>query len=149
MRVAKAKAPHPLAWLFELLESKSEYRQKKMFGMEAAYLGDRICAVIGDGEEPWSGILVPTEREFHSAIQGQWPALTIHPIIKKWLYISQNHPDFEQVATEIIEQINRGDSRLGTIAKPKSKTKKVAKKTKVSKKTERATSRGKPSGSRD
>lgn len=116
---AIAKSAHPLAWIFEPLEERPTYLRRKMFGCEAAYLNGRLMLVLASGGEPWNGILVATSREFHPALRLQWKQLKPHPVLGKWLYLSQNNPAFDQVATSIVENILRGDARIGVEPKPR------------------------------
>jgi hypothetical protein len=90
-----------------------------MFGCEAIYLDDRLVLVLADGDEPWNGVIVPTERELQPEIRALWPTLEPHPILGKWLYVSRSNEDFESVAQAVVERLRRGDSRLGTIPKPR------------------------------
>lgn len=116
---AIAKPAHPLAWLFEPLEDRPTYMRRKMFGCEAAYLNGRLMLVLASGAEPWNGVLVATSREFHAALQAQWKPLKAHPVLGKWLYLSQNNPAFDSIATAIVEHIRQGDARIGVEPRPK------------------------------
>lgn len=115
----KSKKAHSLDWLVERLESKPTYLRRKMFGCEAVYLEGRLVLVIAEGEEPWNGILLPTDREHHSAIMKKHRSLQPHRILGKWLYLSQADPYFEEEAPSIIERIEKGDPLLGIEPKPK------------------------------
>ena len=114
-----AKPAHPLEWLFEPLEAHSGYMRRKMFGCEAAYLSGRLTLILAATQEPWNGVLVATNREFHAALQAQWAQLKPHPVLGKWLYLSQTDPDFERLATALVEHVRRGDPRIGVEPKPK------------------------------
>ena len=117
----QAKAAHPLEWLFEPLESQSTYIRRKMFGCEAAYLNGRLMLILAAGEEPWNGVLIATSREFHAELQSQWIPLQSHPVLGKWLYVSQNDPEFESTATAVVASVLRGDIRIGVEPKPRKK----------------------------
>ena len=117
----RAAPAHPLGWLFEPLEKHSSYMRRKMFGCEAAYLNGRLMLVLAAGEEPWNGILIATEREFHQALQVQWEQLKPHPVLGKWLYLAQTDPAFDQVAAAIVEHVRKGDTRIGVEPKPKNR----------------------------
>jgi len=123
----KAKKQHPLEWLLEPLEDHPGYLRRKMFGSEAAYLNGKLTLAITDGDEPWNGLLIVTSREHHPSLMASWKQLKSHPVLGKWLYISQNNPAFEKVATAVVECVRRGDERIGVEPKPK-KRKRVAKK---------------------
>jgi len=115
----RAKLVHPLEWLFEPLEDHPAYMRRKMFGCEAAYLDGLLMLVLASGEEPWNGMLIATERQFHEALQSEWQQLKPHPVLGKWLYISQTDPGFEKVGTAIVEHVRRGGARIGVEPKPK------------------------------
>ena len=119
----QAKAAHPLEWLFEPLESQSTYIRRKMFGCEAAYLNGRLMLILAAGEEPWNGVLIATSREFHAELQSQWACLLSHPVLGKWLYLSQNDPEFESTAVAVVASVVRGDGRIGVEPKPRKRKK--------------------------
>ncbi len=114
-----ARPPHPLDWIFEPLEELPGYSRRKIFGCEAAYLKGRMCLVIAAGEEPWNGLMVATCREFHASLQAEWPRLASHPVLGKWLYLSQDDPAFESVALKIVRCVRQGDARIGVDPRPK------------------------------
>ena len=122
----RAKKTHPLEWLLEPLENQPTYLRRKMFGCESAYLNGRLMLVLADGEEPWNGVLIATGREHHDSLQRTWKQLKSHPVLGKWLYVSQTDPAFEKVATAIVESVRRGDARIGVEPKPR-KRKRIAK----------------------
>lgn len=86
-----------------------------MFGAQACYLNDLLVLVLSDSEEPWRGVLVPCEREQHSAIQREFPALAPHPVLPKWLYLPEASTHFERDAEAIVIRIRRLDARFGII----------------------------------
>lgn len=116
---SQAKMKHPLGWLLEPLEDHSTYMRRKMFGCEAAYLNGRLMLVLASTEEPWNGMLVATGHEFHGALQAEWPQLKPHPVLGKWLYLSQNYPDFDRVAQAVVKCVRLGDTRIGVEPKPR------------------------------
>ena len=116
---SKPKRVVPLEWLFEPLEGHSTYLRRPMFGCEAAYLSGRLVLVLASKDEPWNGMLIATEREFHAALQMEWKQLKPHPVLPKWLYLSQADPDFDRIATAIVQCVRRGDARIGVEPKPK------------------------------
>lgn len=115
----KIKKIHPLQWVFESLEDHPSFHQKKMFGCEAAYYRGRLTLVLASGEEPWNGLLVCTSREHHAELLGKFPALRSHPVLGKWLYLSQSDAEFEATALSIVERVRAGDPRIGVESKPK------------------------------
>lgn len=120
---ARAVAEHPLAWVLEPLEEHPAYLRRKMFGCEAAYLKGRLTLVLAAGEEPWNGLLVATGREFHEALRAEWAQLKPHPVLGKWLYLSQSDARFETVAAAIVKCIRAGDPRIGVDPRPRKRKK--------------------------
>lgn len=120
----KIKKANSLQWIFEPLEDRTDFLQKKMFGCEACYLGHRLALVLADSDEPWNGLLIPTEREFHLSIQTEFRELFPHPVLRKWLYLSQSSPCFEEISSSIVRYIKSGDLRFGVDPKPKKSKKK-------------------------
>lgn len=107
------RAPHPLQWVFEPLESEETFLQKKMFGCEAAYLRGRLVLVLADGKEPWNGLLICTSRDHHAELIREFSALAPHLVLGKWLYLSQRHREFEEVAQNVVQCVLKDDSRIG------------------------------------
>lgn len=118
MRRRKRK-PNPLEWIFEPLAEEPAFFRRPMFGCEAAYLGERIVLVLAAKEEPWNGILVPTERAHHASIARDIGALAPHGVLGKWLYVSQSEDAFEATAAAVVERIRRRDPRFGVVPRPK------------------------------
>ena len=123
MRTRKFNA---LRWLLEPLEDKPDYIEKPMFGCIAAYVHGMLVAVIADREEPWNGLLVPTSREHHESLINDFPALSPHPVLGKWLFLASGNEDFEESASSLIEAMSHGDPRLGVEPREKKKRKKSA-----------------------
>ena len=113
------KKIHSLHWVFDPFENRPDFLQKRMFGCLAAYLGHKMVLVLADSEEPWNGILIPTERDFHACIQSEFQELKPHPVLGKWLYLSQADPEFEEIQTKIVRYILSEDPRFGIDPKPK------------------------------
>lgn len=113
------RAPNPLTWFFEPLERDPSYRLKLMFGCDAAYFGGLLCLVAADRDEPWNGMLVCTSQERQSALIAELPALRPHPVLGKWLYVSQHHPAFETIAEQLVALVLARDGRIGVAPKPR------------------------------
>ena len=111
--IRKKKKPNSLLWLFEPLEDDPRYLRKRFFSFEAAYLDGRLCLAVVDRGEPWNGMMACTSREHHASLQSAFPHLKPHPVLGKWLYISQLHPEFESVAAEMVAAAQKRDPRLG------------------------------------
>ncbi|MDR5856479.1 hypothetical protein P9239_22620 [Caballeronia sp. LZ062] len=108
-----------LVWIFEAFERDATYIRKRMFGCDAAYIDGMLCLVAADREKPWNGLLVCTSQERHAALVDAFPALTPHPVLGKWLYVTQEHPDFETVAEQLTTLVLARDPRIGVAPKPR------------------------------
>lgn len=72
-----------------------------------------MVLVLCSGEEPWNGLLIPTDHQFHDDIQKDFQYIVQHPVLKKWLYLPEASEDFESLAMDIVEKIRIGDQRFG------------------------------------
>ena len=97
-----------------------------MFGCLAIYLRGRLMLVLASGQEPWDGLLIPTDHQFHDAILKDFSDLVQHSVLKKWLYLPEATEDFETVASDIVEAVRMNDQRFGV--KPKESVKRKSKK---------------------
>ncbi|WP_433695667.1 hypothetical protein [Paraburkholderia phenoliruptrix] len=114
-----------LLWVFDPLNDDAGFMRKRMFGFEAAYMDGLLCLSVGNGEEPWNGLLVCTSRERHADLVREFPELAPHPVLGKWLYLSQRNEDFEAIAGTLVKLVSRRDSRIGV--EPGAKKKKSKK----------------------
>lgn len=115
---------HPYQWIVEPLVDKPGYIQKSMFGSQGCYYEGRLVLVLAaKKEEPWNGILVPTEREHHESIVKEFPMLVPHSVLPKWLYLSEERDEFAKISVKIVENILNGDPRIGVLPAPKKKKK--------------------------
>jgi hypothetical protein len=64
-------------------------------------------------------LLVCTSQERHAALVDDIPALKPHPVLGKWLYVAQEHPDFETVAEQLTALVLARDTRIGVEPKPR------------------------------
>ena len=103
--IRKKKKANPLLWLYEPLESYERYLCKKFFSFDGAYLDGQLCLAVVNLREPWNGMMACTSREHHASLRAEFPALESHRVLGKWLYISQLHPEFEGVATGLVELV--------------------------------------------
>ncbi len=106
--IRKKRKANPLLWLYEPLESYERYLCKKFFSFDGAYLDGKLCLAVVSLREPWNGIMACTFREHHASLRAEFPALAPHKVLGKWLYISQLHPEFESVATGLVELARDG-----------------------------------------
>lgn len=113
---ARAKPIHPYEWLWETLLTDPGFSLRSMFGAKAVYLDGKIalCFCAND-QEPWSGVLVCTDRERHAALRAEFPLLTPHSILPKWLYLPASNPVFEKVAEKLVQLARHRDPRLGVL----------------------------------
>ncbi len=117
----KGRRAHPLQWVVEPLAEEPSYIEKAMFGCRGCYLYGRLVLVLAAREEPWNGLLIPTEKKHHASLLRDHKSLVTHPILKKWLYLPESNEDFEEAARELVEAILANDLRIGveTKAKPR------------------------------
>lgn len=119
---------HPYEYLIEPLQERPGYFQRNMFGCLGCYYRGKLVAVLAEGEDPWNAFLVPAERDRHAALVADFPMLTNHPVLPKWLMLHAGDDHFETVAGRIVERILAEDERFGVIPPPKKKRKPAAKK---------------------
>jgi len=105
----------PYEGLLEPVAARRALRRRRMFGCWAYYADDRLVWVSAATREPWHGVLVPTEREHQTGLRQTLPALRVHPVLRKWLYLSARHPEFEAVADRLAGLIVAGDERIGVL----------------------------------
>lgn len=113
MTSKKVKKPYRLHWAVESIMEEPSYIEKRMFGCLAIYLHGRMVLLMAEGEEPWNGLLMPTEHEFHGPIMNEFKDIVQHPVLKKWLYLPENTEDFESAASDIVHAIEMDDPRFG------------------------------------
>jgi hypothetical protein len=111
---------HRHAWLWEPLESDATFVLRSMFGAKACYLDGRIMLCFCAGDEPWCGLLVCTDRSQHAALLKEYPHLTPHPILPKWLYLPESHDQFEETGMRLVRQARRRDPRIGVTPQARS-----------------------------
>jgi hypothetical protein len=123
--IGKTIRVHPYQWLWELLETDPTFLVRPMFSGRAVYLDGRLMLYFTAKQEPWRGVLVCTERVHHAALLAEFPELSPHPILPKWLYLPESADRFESVAERLVTLAWRRDLRLGV--SPQSKKRKRAK----------------------
>jgi hypothetical protein len=111
-----------LVWIFDAFERDSTYVTKRMFGCDAAYIDGLLCLVAAARGEPWNGLLVCTSQDRHAALIAGMPALQPHPVLGKWLYVSQDNPAFETVAEQMTALVLARDPRVGVEPKPRKRS---------------------------
>lgn len=115
VRDSRVRRPNRHAWLLEPLEEQPSFLARPMFGCLAAYFNGLLVLVLADGDEPWRGVLVATERDAHADLRREFPALGPHPILPKWLYLPETAPSFERDAQALVRCVRLLDPRLGVL----------------------------------
>ncbi len=123
--LGRIRIVHPYSWLWEPLESEPSFLLRSMFGAKAVYLDGRMVLCFSSGAEPWNGMLVCTERSHHESLVADFPALSPHPILPKWLYLSDSADGFDRWAEALVSLAKKRDPRVGII--PKIRARKRAK----------------------
>lgn len=105
--------------MLESIEEEPSYIERPMFGCLAAYLHGRLVLVLCSGKEPWNGLLIPTDHQFHDNIRKDFEGVVRHPVLKKWLYLPEAYDDFETAASNVVGAIRSNDLRFGVEPKEK------------------------------
>lgn len=136
-----AKRLENLDWIEDLLP-KFVVR-KAMFGGFAYYVEQKMVLAIFEDEKTrtyknktapyaiWNGCMFPVEKHLHAEVLKQYPFLTNHYVLPKWLYLPAESENFQNNVEEIILQIRKRNEKFGVI--PKSKNKKLTTKSKKEK----------------
>ncbi|MBV9745937.1 MAG: hypothetical protein JO099_19410 [Acidobacteriia bacterium] len=110
-------------WIFEAFENQPSFLTKRMFGGLAAYLFGRQMMILVEptktGRWQWHGVLICTEYSHQAAIVKEFPQLSPHHVLKKWLYIDSRHEGFEPAMERVAAAIARDDRRFGIHPRPK------------------------------
>jgi hypothetical protein len=117
--IGRLRRIHPYAWLWEPLESDPSFVLSQMFGTKVVYIDGRLVLCFAAKEEPWRGVLVCTERDNHGSLVAEFPSLTQHPILPKWLYLAESSDDFERSGQRLVVLAGERDLRIGVLANPK------------------------------
>jgi hypothetical protein len=120
----KKKPQNPFLWVVDAIMEEPSYIDKAMFGCRAIYLHGRLVLLLTSGAEPWNGLLIPTDHQFHESIKQDFPSVIQHPVLKKWLYLPEAFEDFETVASDIVGTIRTGDHRFGVEPRERKRKKK-------------------------
>jgi hypothetical protein len=108
-----ALSRHRFSPLVEPLASHPSFIARPMFGCVGCYWMGRLVLVLADRGEPWQGLLVPTERSFQASLLEDFAALRVHPILGKWLYLSESRARFAAAAAALVLGIAGADTRFG------------------------------------
>jgi hypothetical protein len=106
-------------WILDAFAGRSSFFTKRMFGGLAAYLHERQMLVLVEptktGRWKWHGVLVCTGHEHHASIRADFPALTPHAVLRKWLFIDTAHEEFESTIEAVARRMARDDRRFGIV----------------------------------
>jgi hypothetical protein len=123
--LGRVKRVHPHAWLWEPLESDPTFVLGSMFGTKIAIMGGKLMLCFAAREDPWRGILVPTERAHHDSLKAEFPSFAPHHILGKWLYLPESSDTFERDAAALVALARRRDPRIGIVSKRKARARKA------------------------
>jgi hypothetical protein len=128
-RVASARPravrpEHPLEWLADPLRDDPSFVLKSWFGGRTIMLHGLHMLFLTTQGEPWQGVLVCTFHEHQPSLLAEFPALHPHPVLKKWLYLSEAAETFERDARRLVQLARARDPRLGIPPSPPKKSKK-------------------------
>jgi hypothetical protein len=119
--MALIRQVHPYAWLWEPLNVHATFMLGAMFGTKVVYLWGKLMLCFVAKVDPWRGILVCTEREYHASLVTEFPSLIPHPTLPKWLYLAESADDFERVGERLVALAGERDPRIGITPKPRKK----------------------------
>lgn len=120
-RARKARPDHPLQWLADPLLAEPTFVLKSWFGGRTIMLHGKHHLFLTTQDEPWQGMLVCTAHEHHASLRTEFPALVPHPVLGKWLYLSESTDDFERIARSLVQRVRANDPRFGILPSPKKK----------------------------
>jgi len=121
--MGKTRRVHPHQWLWEPLEDDPTFLLRPMFSGKAAYIDGKLMLYFTAREEPWRGVLVCTFREHQASLRTEFPELSPHPILPKWLYLPESADRFESAAERLVALAKRRDPRLGVSPQAKKRKK--------------------------
>jgi hypothetical protein len=111
--------PFDNEWIFERFDAHPTFFTRRMFGGLAVYLFERQMLVLVEptktGRWRWHGVLVCTSHEHQPSIRGEFPALSPHTVLRKWLFVDSGHPDFEATMDAVAGRIACNDQRFGIV----------------------------------
>lgn len=123
VRAKAAKPEHPLQWLAEPLLAEPSFELRSWFGGRTLMLDGKHQLFLTTQGEPWQGVLVCTFHEHQESLRADFPTLRPHPVLGKWLYLSESAENFESIARQLVQRVRARDPRLGISPSPRKKRK--------------------------
>jgi len=121
VRPKAVKAEHPLQWLADPVADEPTFVLKAWFGGRTIMLHGLHRLFLTTQGEPWQGVLVCTFHEHHESLLAEFPALVRHPVLGKWLYLSESAETFERDAKQLVRLVKARDPRIGIPPSPRKK----------------------------
>lgn len=121
VRPRAVKPEHPLQWLVEPVASEPTFVLKSWFGGRSIMLHGCHQLFLTTQGEPWQGVLVCTFHIHHASLRAEFPSLAPHPVLGKWLYLSETSETFEADARRLVLLAKARNPRLGIPPSPKKK----------------------------
>lgn len=131
---------------FDDLSEKDSFYCKKFFGGLSIYVFGKMVAFLcehpGDKKwrgkkydnDLWNGCLIPSSYGAHISLSKKIKGISVHPVIRKWLYLPVESNYFEQSMLQLVEMIQKKDSLVGVEPEVKAKKSHSRKKTPFSNK---------------
>lgn len=119
MRAAEVRREHPYRWLWEPLEEDPGFALSPMFGGKSAYIDGRLTLFFIAKQAPWRGVLVCTDKARQALLTEEFPGLSPHPVLKKWLYLPEGREGFEREVARLVGLAAKRDARIGVLPSPR------------------------------
>lgn len=100
------------------------YQQRAEGKVMLVFTGGTAALGLNLHKPQWRGLFVATEFAYHAELIARCPALVPHSVLKKWLFIPDEHPDYSATLQEIYSLAQNADCRLGVMPKPRKPAKK-------------------------
>ena len=113
IRIKAVRPEHPLQWVAEPLLDEPTFVLKSWFGGRMVTHHGLHCLFLGASGEPWQGVLVCTFHEHQASLRAEFPSLVQHPVLGKWLYLSEASETFEHDAKRLVQLVKACDPRIG------------------------------------
>lgn len=120
-----------LWFIHEYLVFKKQAFTVRMFGGIGYYFNDRLIVTLFNFSgnksfkgkkykiELWQGAFFPVEKQHQPSVIEQFPFLSPHPILGKWLYLPLQTDEFIDQVEQVLPYLLRPGSLFGTVPKKK------------------------------